>query len=74
MDTMHPTLEAVDESGSSDHDTDTNADTNLSDVPDTNYKDASAEVHQTLKRDDRTVFFWRIVVKVIMIFIGIQLS
>jgi hypothetical protein len=59
-----------DGSASSDHDTDTNADMNLSDAPDSNYTDANAEVHQALKGDDRGVLCWRIVVKLIMIFIA----
>lgn len=71
MDKMNPKAEDDnDGSASSDHETDTNADTNLSDAPDTNYTDANSEVHQAFKGDDRGVFCWRIVVKLIMIFIA----
>jgi hypothetical protein len=63
-----------DDSDASDHDTDTNSDSNLDASPDSNYSDANAEVTQTFKGDDRGVFFWRIVVKVIMIIVAVVLT
>ena len=61
-------------SDSSDHDTDTNSDSNLNNAPGTNYSDANAEVHQAFKGDDRSVFCWRVIVKTIMICIAISLT
>ena len=63
-----------DDSEASDHDTDTNSDCHLNTSPDTNYSDANAEVMQVFKGDDRSVFWWRIVVKVIMIIVAVLLT
>lgn len=63
-----------DDSDASDHDTNTNSDSNLDTSPDTNYSDANAEVVQAFKGDDRGVFCWRIVVKVIMIIVAVVLT
>lgn len=62
-------------SDSSDHDTDTNSESNLNNAsPDTCYTDANAEVHRAFKCDDRSVLWWRFIVKVIMIVIAIVLT
>ena len=62
------------DSDASDHDTEANSDGHLDTSPDTNYSDANAEVMQVFKGDDRSVFWWRIVVKAIMIFVAILLT
>ena len=61
-------------SESSDHDTDTNSDLNMNCPPDSNYNDANAEVLRALKGDDRGVFWWKLVVKVMMICVAILLT
>ena len=53
---------------------DTNSDLNMNCPPDSNYNDANAEVLRALKGDDRGVFWWKLVVKVMMICVAILLT
>ena len=62
------------DSDSSDHDTDTNSDANVNVTHDTSYTDANAEVQEAFKDDDRSVFWWRCIVKIIMILVASTLT
>jgi hypothetical protein len=68
--------DSIDVSESSDHDTDTNENDgmNLNNSAHANYSDADAEVRRGLKGEDRGVFCWRLVVKIIMISMAIILT